>query len=79
MAFDPFGGSGITLVTSVLEGRGAIGFEASEEYCEIAARRIETAQGGRCKTYRTNLKLCVTEYLIFISNTKPDISSKPSG
>ncbi|WP_081459648.1 DNA methyltransferase [Gimesia maris] len=46
LAFDPFGGSGITLVTSVLEGRGAIGFEASEEYCEIAARRIETAQGG---------------------------------
>ncbi|QDT94153.1 DNA-methyltransferase [Gimesia algae] len=46
LAFDPFCGSGTTLVASVLEGRGAIGFEASEEYCEIAARRIEAAQRG---------------------------------
>ncbi|HCO27390.1 MAG TPA: DNA methylase [Gimesia maris] len=46
LAFDPFCGSGTTLVASVLEGRYAIGFEASEQYCEIAARRIEAAQRG---------------------------------
>lgn len=46
ISLDPFCGSGTTLVASVLEGRQAIGFEASEEYCEIAARRIEAAQRG---------------------------------
>lgn len=46
ISLDPFCGSGTTLVASALEGRQAIGFEASEEYCEIAARRIEAAQRG---------------------------------
>lgn len=44
ISLDPFCGSGTTLVASALEGRQAIGFEASEQYCEIAARRIEAAQ-----------------------------------
>ncbi|MCR9234584.1 MAG: site-specific DNA-methyltransferase [bacterium] len=46
LAFDPFCGSRTTLVASVLEGRAAVDFEASEQYCEIAARRIEAAQRG---------------------------------
>lgn len=46
ISLDPFCGSGTTLVASALEGRQAIGFEASEEYCEIAARRIEAALRG---------------------------------
>lgn len=46
ISLDPFCGSGTTLVASALEGRQGIGFEASEEYCEIAARRIEAAQRG---------------------------------
>ena len=46
LAFDPFCGSGTMLVASVLEGRQAVGFEVSEEYCEIAARRLEAVQRG---------------------------------
>lgn len=46
LIFDPFCGSGTTLVAAVLQNRYAIGFEASEEYCEVATRRIEAAQRG---------------------------------
>tara|TARA_R110000824_G_scaffold30360_5_gene100054 strand:+ start:4360 stop:5079 length:720 start_codon:yes stop_codon:yes gene_type:complete len=38
---DPFSGSGTSLVAALLEGRSAIGFDISEEYCDIARERIE--------------------------------------
>tara|TARA_R100001594_G_scaffold72203_2_gene106840 strand:+ start:9077 stop:9793 length:717 start_codon:yes stop_codon:yes gene_type:complete len=38
---DPFCGSGTTLVASLLEGRSAVGFDLSEDYCSIARKRIE--------------------------------------
>lgn len=37
---DPFAGSGTTGVACVLEGLKFVGVELSEEYCDIAARRI---------------------------------------
>jgi hypothetical protein len=38
---DPFMGSGTTLIAAKQEGFRAVGIDVSEEYCEIAERRIE--------------------------------------
>lgn len=39
--FDPFMGSGTTLVASKSENRGGYGIELSKKYCEVARRRLE--------------------------------------
>ncbi len=44
---DLFAGSGTTGVACALSGRGFVGCEQSEEYCEIAARRLDAAIDGR--------------------------------
>lgn len=41
VVLDPFLGSGSTIVSCLNHGRKAIGFEIREEYCSIAARRVE--------------------------------------
>jgi DNA modification methylase len=39
--FDPYAGSGSTLLAAKLWGIPAVGVEQSERYCEIAARRLD--------------------------------------
>lgn len=39
---DPFLGSASTMVAAVRNGRRSVGIEASREYCDKAARRLES-------------------------------------
>ena len=51
---DPFSGSGTTAKVALTNNRHYIGFELSEQYCEIAKKRIEEAK--KAKEAKTILK-----------------------
>jgi DNA modification methylase len=40
---DPFAGSGSTGVAAIKLGYGFVGIEKVKDYCDIAAKRIETS------------------------------------
>ena len=48
VVLDPFIGSGTTALAAIKTGRQYIGFDVSEEYCEMARRRVEAWQKEEC-------------------------------
>ena len=48
VVLDPFMGSGTTAVACIKNGRNYIGFDISDEYCQIAERRIFEASRLHC-------------------------------
>ena len=48
IVFDPFLGSGTTAKMALLTGRNYLGVDISEEYCEMARKRVEQAQMQQC-------------------------------
>jgi hypothetical protein len=47
VVLDPFMGSGSTAVAATLTGRHFVGYELSQEYCTLAAKRITAAAGEK--------------------------------
>lgn len=46
IVYDPFMGSGSTMVAAVKLGRECIGCELREDYCDIAVRRVRSAENS---------------------------------
>lgn len=50
LVLDPFAGSGTSLVSSVINDRRFIGIELSENYCDIAKKRVKSFQEKKMQT-----------------------------
>ena len=48
--FDPFSGSGTTLIEAVKNGRNGLGLELETEYCKLAIGRIRKECGMTLRT-----------------------------
>jgi len=60
LVLDPFMGSGTTAVAALATGRLVVGFEISEQYCELAAKRVEQFLSDRAnRSDQTSLILNV--------------------
>ena len=46
VVLDPFAGSGTTCLAAALSGRGYVGYEVSQEYIDLARKRIEGETGN---------------------------------
>ncbi|MBQ8697957.1 MAG: site-specific DNA-methyltransferase [Schwartzia sp.] len=65
VVLDPFSGSGTTAKMAKLTGREYIGFDISEEYCEIARKRLATANPVRQTDTRATSRKSFPKPLIF--------------
>jgi DNA modification methylase len=53
LAYDPFLGSGTTLIAAEQLGRKCCGMEISPQYCDVIVKRWETLTGGKAKLCRS--------------------------
>lgn len=54
IVFDPFMGSGTTLIASSLEGRKSVGIDLSKKYRKLAERRLKKLKSNGYKIYTGN-------------------------
>lgn len=59
LVFDPFAGTGTSLVAAAFHGRRGVGCDYTQDYCEIARERIELAKRGELPTRKIGTPIAV--------------------